>query len=118
LLTVPRTTQHPEAAWRLIDFLTEVENQVKLVSTGFAFRIPTRQSAVEDEWFQEHPEYIPFVEGLSYGYSPIILDIAREWSIVHNEVVQAELSRAFIGEVSPAEALRRMENSGNRLLNR
>lgn len=118
LLTVPRTTQNPEAAWRLIDFLTEVENQVKLVSTGFAFRIPTRQSAVQDEWFQEHPEYIPFVEGLSYGYSPIVLDIAREWSVVHNEVVQAELSRAFIGEVSPAEALQSMENSGNLLLNR
>lgn len=118
LLTVPRTTKHPEAAWRLINFLTEVENQVKLVSTGFAFRIPTRQSAVQDEWFQEHPEYIPFVEGLGYGYTPIVLDIARDWSIVHNEVVQAELSRAFIGEISPAEALERIENSGNLLLSR
>ncbi|MBI5292205.1 MAG: ABC transporter substrate-binding protein [Chloroflexi bacterium] len=116
LLTVPRTTQNPEAAWRLIDYLTEVENQVKLVSTGFAFRIPTRQSAVQDAWFQQNPEYIPFVEGLGYGHVPTVLTIAKKYNQAHGEVVQPALSKAFIGELTPAEALAEMEANGNPLL--
>ncbi len=116
LLTVPRTTQNPDAAWRLIDYLTEVENQVKLVSTGFAFRIPTRQSAVQDAWFQQNPEYIPFVEGLGYGHVPTVLAIAMKYNQVHNEVVQPALSKAFIGELTPADALAEMETNGNPLL--
>lgn len=116
LLTVPRTTQNPAAAWRLIDYLTEVENQVKLVSTGFAFRIPTRQSAVQDAWFQQNPEYIPFVEGLGYGHVPTVLTIATKYNQVHNEVVQPALSKAFIGELTSAEALAEMETNGNPLL--
>jgi multiple sugar transport system substrate-binding protein len=116
LLTVPRTTQNPEAAWRLIDYMTEIENQVKLVSAGFAFRIPTRQSAVEDRWFQDNPEYIPFVEGLGYGHTPTILAIARQYNQAHGEAVQPALSKAFIGEATPSEALAEMERSGNLLL--
>lgn len=116
LLTVPRTTQNPEAAWRLIDYMTEVENQVKLVSTGFAFRIPTRKSAVQDAWFKDNPEYIPFVEGLGYGHVPTVLAIAKQYNQAHNEVVQSALSKAFIGELTPAAALAEMETNGNPLL--
>jgi len=116
LLTVPRTSEHPEAAMRLIDYLTEVENQVKLVSTGFAFRIPTRQSAVEDPWFADNPEYIPFVEGLGYGHVPTVLEIAGQYNQVHSEAVQPALSAAFIGASSPADALAEIEATGNLLL--
>jgi multiple sugar transport system substrate-binding protein len=116
VLTVPRTTQNPAAAVRLIDFLTEIESQVKLVSTGFAFRIPTRQSAIQDQWFQDNPEYIPFVEGLGYGRTPTILAIAGTYNQAHSEAVQPALSRAFIGGATPAQALLEMETSGNVLL--
>lgn len=116
ILTIPRTSQNPEAAWRLIDFLTEVDSQVKLVSGGFAFRIPTRQSATQDPWFQENPEYIPFVEGLSYGHPPTVIPIAQKYNQAHNEVIQPELSRAFIGEETPEEALANMEKNGNILI--
>lgn len=116
LLTIPRTTQNPDAAWRLVDYLTQVENQVKLVSTGFAFRIPTRKSVVENDWFKQNPEYIPFVEGLGYGHTPTILAIAKKYNQAHSEAVQPALSKAFIGEITPADALIEMERNGNPLL--
>lgn len=118
LLTVPRTSKNKDAAWKLIDFLTEVEQQVKLVSTGFAFRVPTRKSATKDPWFQQNKEFIPFVEGLGYGKPPTIIPIAQKWNAVHNEVVQAELSKAYIGQKSAKDALAEVEKQGNLLLSK
>jgi len=116
LLTIPRTSKNKDAAWKLIDFLTEVEQQVKLVSTGFAFRVPTRKSATKDPWFQQNKEFIPFVEGLGYGKSPVVIAIAQKWNQVHNEVVQPELSKAYIGQKSPKDALADIEKLGNVIL--
>ncbi len=116
VLTVPRSTKNADAAWRLIDYLTEIKSQVKLVSTGFAFRIPTRKSAVQDEWFKKNPEYIPFVEGLGYGRAPTVMAITKKYNQVHSEVVQPALSKAFIGTMKPADALTEMEAKGNPLL--
>jgi multiple sugar transport system substrate-binding protein len=116
MLTMPRTTQNPDAAWRLIDYMTDLDNQIKLVDTGFAFRIPTRRSAIQSQWFKDNPEYIPFVEGLGYGHTPSILSIAQKYNQVHSEAVQPALSKAFVGELTPAQALAELEKNGNPLL--
>lgn len=118
LLTVPRSSKNKDAAWKLIDFLTEVEQQVKLVSTGFAFRVPTRISATKDPWFQQNKEFIPFVEGLGYGNAPTIIPIAAKYNTAHNEVVQPELSKAYIGQKSAKDALAEIEKQGNLLLSK
>lgn len=118
LLTVPKTSKNKDAAWKLIDFLTEVPQQVKLVSTGFAFRVPTRKSATQDPWFQQNKEFIPFVEGLGYGNTPVVLAIAQQWNTVHSEVVQPELSKAYIGQKSAKDALAEIEKQGNLLLSK
>lgn len=119
LLAIPRTTRRDkvDAAWKLIDYLTEVGPQLKLVSAGYAFRIPTRKSTLEDLWFRENPEYKHFVSALEYGVVPYPIP---EYRMVHETIVQVELNRAFTGDKKPSElaaqALATIEAEGNKIL--
>jgi len=113
LLVIPKISKNIDAAWTLIDYLTEISPQMKLVSAGYAFRIPTRKSILEEAWFKEYPEYMHFVKALEYGYVPFPVP---EYRMVHDAIVQVELNRTFIGEKTAKEALETMETEGNKVL--
>ena len=53
---IPRTSRHPDAAWRLIEFLTSEPVQERIT-----FALPSRR-AVADRYVQRHPEYRPILE--------------------------------------------------------
>lgn len=54
---VPKTTKHPEAAWRLIEHLTSPAAQARVT-----FAIPSRKNAA-DAYVKANPDYAPIVAG-------------------------------------------------------
>lgn len=75
------STEHPEAAWRLISFLSSEEYQIDLISEGLW--MPNRISLYSDEgidrWYNEevHPEgfreLVPYIrEAKAYPYTQML----------------------------------------------
>jgi multiple sugar transport system substrate-binding protein len=58
---IPRTSRHPGAAWRLIEFLTSEGVQERIT-----FAVPSRR-AVAERYVQRHPEYRPILEAVAYA---------------------------------------------------
>jgi multiple sugar transport system substrate-binding protein len=58
---VPRASRHPDAAWKLIEFLTGEAVQARVT-----FALPSRR-AVAARYVERHPEYRPILEAVSYA---------------------------------------------------
>jgi multiple sugar transport system substrate-binding protein len=58
---IPRTSRHPDAAWRLIEFLTG-----EAVQERITFALPSRQ-AVSERYVRRHPEYRPIRDATAYA---------------------------------------------------
>lgn len=58
---VPTTSKHPEAAWKLIEFLTSESAQDQVT-----FALPSR-AAVSTRYAQSRPEYQPILAGSRYA---------------------------------------------------
>ncbi len=115
LLVIPATEKNPEAAWKLIDYLTDTDPQMQILipATKFVFRLPVRKSLLTHKWFDENPLYKPFVESLAFGNVPI--PHAR-WGEIHSGIVQPEFNKAYNGAIKPEEALANIEKLGNEVL--
>ncbi|MBI4757950.1 MAG: ABC transporter substrate-binding protein [Chloroflexi bacterium] len=115
ILVVPATEKTPEAAWKLIDYLTDTEPQMEILipAAKFVFRLPVRKSLLAHKWFDENPLYKPFVQSLEYGNVPFP---HAKWGDIHNNVVQPEFSKAYTGSITPEAALANIERLGNELL--
>jgi multiple sugar transport system substrate-binding protein len=60
---IPRTSAHPELAWRLIEFLTS-----EAVQERITFALPSRR-AVSERYVRRHPEYGPIRDAAAYAVS-------------------------------------------------
>lgn len=58
---IPRTSRHPEAAWKLIEFLTSARSQAQV-----SFALPSRK-AESAAYVRKHPEYRPILAGAAYA---------------------------------------------------
>jgi multiple sugar transport system substrate-binding protein len=58
-------TQHPDAAWKLIQYMTGQEYQTQVLHAGFA--LPTIQSLASDSYFSDHPDVKALADGAAYG---------------------------------------------------
>jgi len=64
-LSVFRTSKHQAEAWRVIQYLTSKEAQLKYAdATGF---LPARQDAFKDKSFTSNKKRAKFVEAVKYG---------------------------------------------------
>jgi multiple sugar transport system substrate-binding protein len=59
--SIPQTSEHPDQAWKLIEFLTSAASQAKIT-----FALPSRK-AVSDVYVVNHPEYTPVLKGAGYA---------------------------------------------------
>jgi multiple sugar transport system substrate-binding protein len=92
---IPQSSRHPEAAWRLIEFLTSDASQARIT-----WALPSRRAASR-RYVAEHPEFAPVLESSTY---------ARPWEFgPKSNRVEARLSVAvqqvFLGGRSSADAL-------------
>jgi multiple sugar transport system substrate-binding protein len=87
---ISRFTRNPEAAWRLVEFLTRPESLARVRER--VGRVPARRSQVP-------PEFLPIL--LNARPRPPIPEYAQA-----SDILQRWLSAALTGRVTPDEALR------------
>jgi multiple sugar transport system substrate-binding protein len=93
------STKHPDAAWKLISFLTGADYQAQVLHDGFA--LPTLSSLANDSFFTENPG----VKVLSDGQANAHADFyGAADSKVHSEVANA-LQAVMLGKASVQAAL-------------
>jgi multiple sugar transport system substrate-binding protein len=99
-LAISAYSEHPEAAWQLIRFLTDPPAQkVKAVGEG---RIPTRQSLYSDsEVLRANLHFAQLARSLAHARPRPATPFYPRLS----GALQTAISRALVGSVSPQEAL-------------
>ncbi|HEX2980179.1 MAG TPA: ABC transporter substrate-binding protein [Anaerolineaceae bacterium] len=114
-LIVFKTSQHPEAASEFIKFMTSPEVQMRWdKETGF---MPVLKSVGESDeyltWAQDtEPRMLPFINGMEFAHT-------RPATPLYNQVSDAfsrEIQRAYVGEITPEEALANAETAVNDIL--
>jgi len=60
-----KQSQHKQAAWELIKYLTGKEGMKSWTKGGFA--LPTRESVAAELGYDNHPLYAPFIAGADYA---------------------------------------------------
>jgi multiple sugar transport system substrate-binding protein len=93
---IPRSSKHPDAAWKLIEFLTSEQVQARIT-----FALPSRR-AVSEGYVEQHPEYRPILEGAAYA---VPFEFGPKGDRVRDRL-GAMVQEVFLGAKDPASALR------------
>jgi ABC-type glycerol-3-phosphate transport system substrate-binding protein len=100
VFSIATGSKHPEAAWRLIDYLNKPENQLKFFRE--ATMMPTRQSLFKSKEISENPELTVMLEAIRTAASyPIYV----KWSEANRHLVDA-LHAALLKTKTPEQAAR------------
>ncbi len=100
-------TAHPDAAWKLIQFMTGVDYQTQVLHDGFA--LPTISSLSSDSYFTQNPD-VKVLQGGNQGAHADFYGAAD--SKVHSEVANA-LQSVMLGKASVQDALNTAANNVN-----
>lgn len=96
--SITSNSEHPEAAWKLIEFLMKTENQAR---HGIEYGLnPVLESEYELEEFNTE-FWEPIIEGQQEGYSRIAHENIVPLETAISEGVQA----AMLGDLSPEDAI-------------
>jgi len=108
--SVNARSQHAEAAWTLVRYLTGPDGMRKWTSLGLA--MPARKS-LEAEWGTQFKEREPFLKAASYAHPWQLGPGGQE---INDKVATPALQAVFAGTMSPREALAEIERRGNEIL--
>jgi multiple sugar transport system substrate-binding protein len=113
-LAINRRSEHPEAAWALINFLTQPEQMRERATVVGQF--PTRTAVYDDPELASGLAIQPATVRriIEYGVPRPVTPIYTQLS----EILQIHLHRALTRQSEPAEALARAQTEMQRLLNR
>jgi len=112
-LGIAKTTRHPEAAWRVVEFFSSEAIQRRLIlATGY---VPSRRSLFND------PQIVA-----KYSYYPSLLKIVEDAVLrppipqyeQASDILQRYLSAAFTGRLSPERAMKAAADETRRLLSK
>ncbi len=98
---ISKNSEHPEAAWRLIEFLTNEASQTTVLESGFA--LPTREALLESEYLKNNPASAAIFRGAFEGAHPFM------WGLVGsdvNEQMGKALERVFLEDQPVDEAMK------------
>ncbi len=76
--SVSKNTKNPDAAWKVVDFLTNAESQQTVLESGFA--LPTRLSLQSSDYLKNNPASAAIFRGASNGAIPFV------WGLANNDV--------------------------------
>lgn len=112
-LGIAKTSQHPDAAWQFIEFLSSEETQRKFtLATG---KVPSRKSLFKDTQivakYSHYPELLEVVE--SSTLRPPIAQYAQA-----SDILQRYLSAALTQRMTPTQAMQAAARETRNLLQR
>ncbi|WP_261133963.1 sugar ABC transporter substrate-binding protein [Bacillus sp. Marseille-Q3570] len=97
-LMVSSKTEHPEASWKLIEYMTSPEEQKKRDKEQGL--VPIQKEEAEDPFFKEDPYFSPFVEMATMGKEQ---PVPAAWE-PFQDIVSEAVQKALNGE-DPQKAL-------------
>jgi len=92
-------TRHPDAAWKLIQYMTGASYQKQVLDDGFA--LPSIQSLSSDPYFAQNPGVKVLQDGAAYGHADFYGAADTE---VHTQLSTA-LSSVMLGKSNVKDAL-------------
>lgn len=92
-------TKHPDAAWKLVQYMTGADYQGQVLRDGFA--LPTIKSLANDPYFTTNPGVKVLQDGAQYGHADFYGKADTE---VHTELANA-LESVMAGKASVTDAL-------------
>lgn len=96
---ISKNSEHPEEAWEVINFLTNVDSQTTVLTSGFA--LPSWAALSEHEYFTTNPVSLTIFRGAEIG-TPFI------WGLHGSDVNDAmshALERVYLEGQAPADSL-------------
>lgn len=110
-LGIAKTSKHPEAAWKAIQYFTSEEAQRKFIlQTGF---VPSRQSLFKDpQIVAKYPHYPELLQVVNKAVlRPPIAQYAQA-----SDILQRYLSSALTNGMTPEKAMKAAASETRRLL--
>jgi len=115
------SNERREAAKNFIRFLISKEAQETIMNGEYSpehdsyypFRIPVRTDLISSSYFEEHPEFIPFLEGLK---NPSIDVPVPKWQQIKDQYFAPGLNEVMSDNLSIDEFLKLIETEGNLIL--
>lgn len=98
-------TKHPDAAWKLVQYMTGSAYQQQVLHSGFA--LPTVKSLESDPYFTQNPGVKVLQDGAQYGHADFY---GAADSKVHSELATA-LESIMLGKSSVQDALNTAANN-------
>ncbi len=83
--SIPKTTKNPDAAWKLIEYLTGEDNQIRVITSGHV--LPSMTALFEHPHFADKAESQAVLNGVAYA-------VANQYGIYSQQIVD-ELQKAF-----------------------
>jgi multiple sugar transport system substrate-binding protein len=100
-------TKHPDAAWKLIQFLTGADYQTQVLHDGFA--LPTLSALSGDSYFSDNPGVKVLQDGQQNAHADFY---GPADSKIHSEVANA-LQSVMLGQSSVQDALNKAATNVN-----
>jgi multiple sugar transport system substrate-binding protein len=97
---ISKNSKHPEAAWKVIEFITNEASQTTVLESGFA--LPSRAALINHPYFQSHPESATIFRGAT-GATPFMWGLYG--SDVNEKMGQA-LERIYLKGQDPEASFR------------
>lgn len=110
-------SHHPDAAWKLMSFLLDKESMTQRRSNSYT-DMPSRRSVAYGAFAQQDT---PFdLDVMLRSMDPEISEVMvlpkhEQWALLERMFFE-ELDRAMLGQVTPAEAMQRVQDRAERLL--
>lgn len=99
--SISKNCKNPEAAWKVIEFLTSEESQNTVLASGFA--LPTRVSLQNSDYLKNNPASAAIFQGAFENALPFV------WGVVGsdvNEQMGKALERVYLENQPVADALK------------
>lgn len=103
---ISANTQNPDAAWRVVDFLTNEASQTTVLQSGFA--LPSRISLKDNEYFTNNPNSAAIFNGslnnaLPFFWGPVGSDV--------NDQMTKALERIYKENQAVADSLKQADDA-------
>jgi len=98
---ISKNSKNPEAAWRVINYLTSEAAQKEVMESGFA--LPTRLSLQESDYLKTNPASAAIFRGALQGARPFM------WGLVGSDVndqMTKALERVYLENMSVEESFK------------